>query len=84
MSLSDLEIFTGFYKTPTNLGDKGIRWVNVIADMLLPQRATLFGWAVLFAALFLLYRGRFVDAIQAKRRYINDNYICDDILHSTV
>ena len=31
------QLLTGFYKTPTNLGDKGIRWVNVIADMLLPQ-----------------------------------------------
>ena len=49
------QLLTGFYKTPTNLGDKGVRWVNVIADMLLPQRATLFGWAVLFAVLLLLY-----------------------------
>ncbi|MBR4578507.1 MAG: hypothetical protein IKO22_02705 [Oscillospiraceae bacterium] len=53
-SLHDL--FTGFYKTPTNLTEKGMRWVNVIADMLLPQRATLFGWAVLMAALYLLFR----------------------------
>ena len=56
-SLRDL--FTGFYKTPTNLTDKGMRWVNVIADMLLPQRATLFGWAALTAALWLLYRAVF-------------------------
>ena len=48
------ELFTGFYHTPTNLTDKNIRWVNVIVDMLLPQRATLFGWAVLFSVLFLL------------------------------
>lgn len=53
------QLLTGFYKTPTNLGDKGVRWVNVIADMLLPQRATLFGWAVLFAVLLLLYRAVF-------------------------
>lgn len=58
-SLHDL--FTGFYKTPTNLTDKGMRWVNVIADMLLPQRATLFGWAVLIAAVFLLYCAVFRD-----------------------
>ena len=58
-SLHDL--FTGFYKTPTNLTEKGMRWVNVIADMLLPQRATLFGWAVLAAVLFLLYRAVFLD-----------------------
>ncbi len=53
------QLLTGFYKTPTNLYDRSIRWVNVIADMLLPQRATLFGWAVLFAALMLLYRAVF-------------------------
>jgi len=49
-------LFTGFYQTPTNLVDENIRWVNMIVDMLLPQRATLFGYAVLFFALYLLYR----------------------------
>lgn len=53
------DLFTGFYITPTNLTECGIRWVNVIADMLLPQRATLFGWAALFAVLYLLYRAVF-------------------------
>lgn len=53
------ELFTGFYVTPTNLTERGMRWVNVIADMLLPQRATLFGWAALFAVLYLLYRAVF-------------------------
>ena len=53
------ELFTAFYKTPTNLTEKGMRWVNVIADMLLPQRATLFGWAALFAVLYLLFRAVF-------------------------
>lgn len=53
------DLFTAFYKTPTNLTEKGMRWVNVIADMLLPQRATLFGWAALFAVLYLLYRAVF-------------------------
>lgn len=52
-------IFTGFYNTPTNLPDIGLRWVNPIADMLVPQRATLFGWALLFPALFLLRRAAF-------------------------
>ena len=51
------ELLTGFYKTPTNLPDEGLRWVNPIADMLVPQRATLFGWALLFPALQLLHRG---------------------------
>ena len=50
------ELLTGFYKTPTNLPDEGLRWVNAIADMLLPQRATLFGWALLFPCLQLLHR----------------------------
>ena len=49
-------IFTGFYETPTNYVQENIRWVNPIADMLVPQRATLFGWALLFPALALLAR----------------------------
>ncbi len=53
------EIFTEFYHTPTNFVDNNIRWTNVVADMMLPQRATLFGWAVLFTILFLLYRANF-------------------------
>lgn len=62
-SLSDL--LNGFYQTPTNLVEKNIRWVNVIVDMMLPQRATLFGWAVLFSLLYLLYRAAFEE----QRRY---------------
>ena len=50
------DIFTGYYTTPTNLINQNIRWVNIIADMLLPQRATLFGYAVLFCAIWLLLR----------------------------
>lgn len=49
-------IFTEFYQTPTNFLDGNIRWSNIIVDMLLPQRATLFGWAVLLPALYVLYR----------------------------
>ncbi len=52
-------IFTAFYQTPTNNVDVGIKWVNPIADMLVPQRATLFGWALLFPCLYLLYRAFF-------------------------
>lgn len=50
------EMLEGFYKTPTNLPAEGLRWVNAIADMAVPQRATLFGWALLFPSLQLLYR----------------------------
>ena len=49
-------IFSAFYETPTNYVSSGIKWVNPIADMLVPQRATLFGWALLFASLYLLLR----------------------------
>ena len=52
-------IFTGFYTTPTNLVDHNIRWVNLIADMFLPQRATLFGYAILIPAIWLLYQAVF-------------------------
>ncbi len=52
-------IFTEFYETPTNLVDNNIRWVNMIVDMLLPQRATLFGYAVLFTVLYLLHEAVF-------------------------
>lgn len=47
-------MFSAFYETPTNLVDKNIRWVNVICDMLIPQRTTLAGWAFLLLALWLL------------------------------
>lgn len=47
-------IFRAFYETPTNYVNSGIKWVNPIADMLVPQRATLFGWAFLFPCLYLL------------------------------
>ncbi len=52
-------LLTGFYKTPTNYTTVNLRWVNVIVDMLIPQRATLFGWSILFAVLYLLYRAVF-------------------------
>lgn len=53
------ELFNAFYVTPTNLVEENIRWVNTIADMLLPQRATLFGYAVLFPVIWLLYQAVF-------------------------
>lgn len=52
-------IFTAFYETPTNYVEENIRWVNPIADLLIPQRATLFGWALLLGCLTLLYRFAF-------------------------
>lgn len=52
-------LLNGFYVTPTNLPRIGLRWVNPIVDMLIPQRATLFGWAFLFPCLYLLLRFAF-------------------------
>lgn len=54
----------GFYYTPTNIPDLGLRWVNAIVDMLVPQRATLFGWAFLFPCLYLLYGFVFENKIR--------------------
>ncbi len=51
------EIFTGFYRTPTNLPEMNLRWVNVICDMMVPQRTTLMGWSVLIPCMFVLYTG---------------------------
>lgn len=57
------EVFTGFYKTPTNMPDLNLRWVNVICDMMVPQRTLLCGWSMLLPALFLL-----ADAVQLRSR----------------
>ncbi|MCL1964071.1 MAG: hypothetical protein FWF69_03300 [Firmicutes bacterium] len=57
------EIFTGYYQTPANLPDVNLRWSNLIADLLLPQRTFLGGWTLLLPALYL---GR--EAFQTKAR----------------
>jgi len=53
-------IFENLYETPTNLDGNMIRWVNTFCDMMIPQRATLFGWMMLFAVIYLLYRAVFL------------------------
>lgn len=57
-----LEIFTGFYTTPANQPSLNLRWSNIIADMLVPQRTLLGGWAVLIPTLYML-----LDAAGEKR-----------------
>ena len=59
-------VFTGFYQTPTNMPELNLRWVNVIADMMLPQRTLLAGWTMLLPALYML-----IDAVRTRdmRRY---------------
>lgn len=57
------EVFTGFYKTPTNMPDLNLRWVNVICDMMVPQRTLLAGWCMLLPALYML-----TNAVREKQR----------------
>ena len=55
------EIFTGYYKTPANQPDLNLRFSNVIADLLIPQRALMGGWAMGIPALYLL-----ISSVRAK------------------
>ena len=50
-------IFTEFYATPTNQPELNLRWVNVVCDMMVPQRTLLTGWMMLLPALWLLTTG---------------------------
>lgn len=59
------QVFTGFYQAPTNMPELNLRWVNVICDMMIPQRTLLGGWTQLLATLYLLSVG-----IREKRREI--------------
>ena len=52
------QLMNDFYVTPANLVQEGVKWTNIIVDMLLPQRATLFGWSVLFTTIFIIYKAR--------------------------
>lgn len=48
-------VMTGFYKTPTNQPDPyNLRWVNIICDMLVPQRSFAGGWAMLMPVFLLI------------------------------
>ena len=49
-------ILTGYYKTPTNQPDpNNLRWSNVIADLMIPQRTLLGGWCMVLPCFYLLY-----------------------------
>ena len=59
-------ILDGWYQTPVNHAEftqYNLRWSNIIADMLIPQRTFLAGWVFLFPCLYLLY-----DGLQAQSR----------------
>ncbi len=50
-------ILQGWYQTPANHAEfhqYNLRWSNIIADMLVPQRTFLAGWAFLLPCLYLL------------------------------
>ena len=49
-------ILTGYYKTPTNQPDpNNLRWSNVIADLMVPQRTLLGGWCMVLPCVELLF-----------------------------
>ena len=49
-------ILTGYYKTPTNQPTpNNLRWSNVIADLMIPQRTLLGGWCMVIPCFYLLY-----------------------------
>ncbi|HNX62483.1 MAG TPA: hypothetical protein PKN45_07565 [Candidatus Limiplasma sp.] len=48
-------VMTGYYQTPTNQPDpNNLRWVNILCDMLVPQRGLLGGWTILMPVLLLI------------------------------
>ena len=48
-------IMEGYYKTPTNQPEpNNLRWSNVIADLMVPQRTLLAGWAMGIPCFYLL------------------------------
>ncbi len=50
------EVMYGYYKTPTNQPDPyNLRWSNVIADLMIPQRTILGGWTMVMPCIYLLY-----------------------------
>ncbi len=65
------EIFTGFYRTPTNIPEMNLRWVSVICDMMVPQRTSIMGWSVLIPCMYVLY-----SAMEKKqeREILPDNF----------
>ena len=49
-------ILNGYYMTPTNQPTpNNLRWSNVIADMMLPQRTLLGGWCMVIPCFYLLW-----------------------------
>jgi len=58
------KLLNAFYVTPTNMRGgsdihKNIHIVTVIADMIIPQRSTLFGWSMMIPGLWMLIKAVF-------------------------
>ena len=64
-----LHILQGYYKTPTNQPDpNNLRWSNVIADLMLPQRTLLGGWCMAIPCFYLLFSAFRKDASEPSLR----------------
>ena len=61
------EIMEGYYATPTNQPDpNNLRWSNLIADLLIPQRTLLAGYCMAVPCLYLLY-STFAPQLRSER-----------------
>ena len=50
------DILNGYYATPTNQPEPhNLRWSNVIADLMIPQRTLLGGWCMVIPCFYLLW-----------------------------
>ena len=59
----------GYYKTPTNQPEpNNLRWSNVIADLMIPQRTLLGGWAMGFPCFYLLETAFRSDQTERKEK----------------
>ena len=67
-------ILDGWYQTPTNQPEpNNLRWSNVVADLMIPQRTLLGGWCMVFPCFYLLdaaFRPRVRGTLGGKRAVI--------------
>lgn len=66
-------ILEGWYQTPANHAEfttYNLRWSNIVADMLVPQRTFLAGWSMLMPCLYLLF-----DGLMAAKRDIRQFFV---------
>ncbi len=64
-------ILDGYYMTPTNQPTpNNLRWSNVIADMMLPQRTLLGGWCMVIPCFYLLWTAFSEEGMKSLRPVI--------------